>query len=145
MGSIRPRPNAWRTTPDKVSRPSSPMASTQPLHTKLSCCGCIEPKQVGFCLFARDASGGRQIGQHLQGVSTNELIRLRGLDQLFEGVEIAVIGADQDLLEGGRGVTQRRFKGLNVLREAAQEREHACVLLLARKVEDEEDRTRGLI
>src|SRR3954449_12503924 len=35
----------------------------------------IEPEQVGFCLFARDASGGRQIGQHLQGVSTNELIR----------------------------------------------------------------------
>src|SRR3954468_9412509 len=25
----------------------------------------IEPEQVGFCLFARDASGGRQVGQHL--------------------------------------------------------------------------------
>src|SRR4051812_36396097 len=40
MGSIRPRPNAWRTTPDSASRPSRAMASTQPLHTKLSCCGC---------------------------------------------------------------------------------------------------------
>src|SRR3954469_24983564 len=58
---------------------------------------------------------------------------------------MAVIGADQDRPEGGRGVTQRRFKGLNVLREAAQEREHARVLLLARKIEDEEDRTRGLV
>src|SRR3954454_117513 len=105
----------------------------------------IEPEQVGFCLFARDTARSRQIGQHLQSASTNELIRLRGLDQPFEAVEIAIIGADQDRLEGGRGVTQRRFNGLTVLREAAQEREHARVLLLARKVEDEEDRTRGLI
>jgi hypothetical protein len=105
----------------------------------------IEPEQVGFCLVPRDASGGRQISQHLQGLGADELIRLRGLDQPFEGVEIAIIGADQDLPDGGRGVTHRRFDGLTVLREAAQKREHACVLLLARKVEDEEDRTRSLI
>ena len=106
----------------------------------------IEPEQVGFRLVPRDAPGGRQIGQHLQGPSTNELIRLRRLDHAFEGVEIAIIGADQDLLEGGRGaIAQRRFNGLTVLRKTAQEREHARVLLLARKVEDEEDRTRGLV
>src|SRR5215210_4878456 len=96
----------------------------------------IEPEQVGFCLFARDASGGRQIGQRLQGLGADKLIRLRGLDQPLEGVEIAVISADQDLLEGDRSaVAQRCLNGLTVLREAAQERERARVLLLARKVE----------
>src|SRR3954464_9278995 len=37
--SIRPRPNARRTTSDKVSSPSSVIARTQPLQTKLSCRG----------------------------------------------------------------------------------------------------------
>src|SRR3954451_24697855 len=106
----------------------------------------VEPEQVGFRLVSRDPSGGRQIGENLQGTGTDELIRIRGLDQPFEGVEIAIIGADQDPLERGCGaVTQRRLYGLTILREAAQERKHTRVLLLARKVEDEEDRTCGLI
>src|SRR3954468_15484701 len=39
-GVIRSRSKAWRTTSDSSSRPSRAMASTQPLQTKLSCCGC---------------------------------------------------------------------------------------------------------
>jgi hypothetical protein len=35
VGSIRPRPKAWRTTPDNPSSPRSATANTQPLHTKL--------------------------------------------------------------------------------------------------------------
>src|SRR6185436_14451961 len=35
--------------------------------------------------------------------------------------------------------------GLTIPREAAQERKHTRILLLARKVEDEEDRTCGLV
>src|SRR3954468_40089 len=91
----------------------------------------IEPEQVGFRLASRDSSGGRQISQHLQGTSTNELVRLCRVDHAFEGVEIAIIGADQDLLEGGRdAVALLRFDSLTVLCKTAQEREHARVLLL---------------
>jgi transposase-like protein len=56
----------------------------------------VEPEQVGFYLFPRDVSGGRQISQDLQSPGANVLIDLRRLDQAFEGVEIAIIGADQD-------------------------------------------------
>src|SRR3954469_13880426 len=85
------------------------------------------------------------ISQHLQGTSTNELVRLCRLDQAFEGVEIAIIGADQDALEGRReAVPQHRFNSLTVLRKTAQEREHARVLPLAREVEEEEDSPRGV-
>src|SRR5215213_12009375 len=106
----------------------------------------IEPGQVCFRLFARDAPGGRQISQRLQGLGADELIRLCGLDQPFEGVEIAVIGADQDLLEGDRdAVAQHGFNRLTVQSKTAQKRERARVLLLARKVENEEDCTRSLI
>src|SRR3954469_139827 len=85
------------------------------------------------------------ISQHLQGTSTNELVRLCRLDQAFEGVEIAIIGADQDALEGCRdAVAQHRFNSLTVLRKTAQEREHARVLPLAREVEEEEDSPRGV-
>src|SRR3954453_5700352 len=105
----------------------------------------VEPEQVGFCLFPRDVSGGRQISQDLQSPGANILIRLRRLDQAFEGVEIAIIGADQDLLEGDRdAVAQHRLNRLTVQSKTAQEPERARVLLLARKVEDEEDCTRGL-
>src|SRR4051812_18445876 len=105
----------------------------------------VKPEQVGFRLLSSDALGGRQISQHLQGTSTNELVRLRRLDQAFEGVEIAIIGADQDALEGRRdAVAQHRFNRLTVLCKTAQEREHARVLPLAREVEDEEDSPRGV-
>src|SRR3954468_23094970 len=73
MGSIRPRPNAWRTTPDSASRPSSPMASTQPLHTKLLCCGCsgsVSTRASKYCLSwdeANPGSRGLQDGQHGRG------------------------------------------------------------------------------
>src|SRR3982751_4455445 len=40
----------------------------------------IEPDQIGLRLASRDASGGRQIGQGLQSLGADELIRLRGLD-----------------------------------------------------------------
>src|SRR4051812_38803980 len=106
----------------------------------------IEPEQVGLRLVPRDPSGGREISQSRQGSGANILIRLRRLDQAFEGVEIAIVGADQDLLEGDRDtVAQHGFHRLTVQCKTAQEPERARVLLLARKVEDEEDRTRGLI
>src|SRR3954465_4535690 len=106
----------------------------------------VEPGQVGFRLVSRDASGGRQISQHLQGTSTNELVRLRRLDHTFEGVEIAIIDADQDRREGGRDVVALlHFESLTVPCKTAQEREHARVLLLARKVEEDEDCPRSLI
>src|SRR3954466_8110054 len=96
----------------------------------------VEPEQVGFRLVSRDAPGGRQISQHLQGTSTNELIRLRRLDHTFEGVEIAIIDADQDRREGGRDVVPLlHFESLTVPCKTAQEREHARVLPLAREVE----------
>src|SRR4051812_16556517 len=105
----------------------------------------VEPDQVGFRLLSREALGGRQISQHLQGTSTNELVRLRRLDHAFEAVEIAIIDADQDAFEGCRdAVAQHRFNSLTVLRKTAQEREHARVLPLAREVEEEEDSPRGV-
>src|SRR3954454_4795055 len=50
------------------------------------------------------------------------------------------------MFEGGRDVVaQRRLKGFPILRKAAQEREYARVLLLARDMEDEEDCARGVV
>src|SRR4051794_10265941 len=77
-------------------------------------------KHVSFRLFPSDPSGGRQSSQDREDSGANELIRLRRLDQGRESGEIAVVGADQDPLEGRRGViTERRFNGLTVLSKTA--------------------------
>jgi hypothetical protein len=61
----------------------------------------VELEQVGFRLLPRDPAGRRQVGQDLQGAGADVLVRSFRLDHTFEGVEIAVVGADQDPLEGG--------------------------------------------